>query len=258
MAELIDTVRSLLRLNSIDLRRHALQVESESGPRHLADLGTELSSREATRNRLADELKNARSSLGESEVELSKTEKRRARAQDRIPLLQTAEQVSATEREIDALAETIDLLESEILERMDGAEGLAVASAEGSASAEEGRANLTAATESWAERLPVLQAETKQLDGERVPLAESLRSDILRRYQLAWRQRGKARPSGVTGVLGRICETCHTEVSARWLQECREHVALHSCQGCKRLLLFDPDAAPPEASAPTEGAQPSS
>ncbi len=257
MAELIDTVRDLLRLNAIDLRRHALQVELESSPRQLADLDGELSSREATRGRLGDELKTARAALGETEVELSKTEKRRARAQERIPLLQTAEQVAATEREIEALAETIDLLESELLERMDLSEGLAVASAAAGVSAEDGRANLTAATESWAVRLPVVQAGMNELDGERSPIAESLRSDIRRRYQLAWRQRGKTHPSGVTGVLGRICETCHTEVSARWLQECKEHVALHSCQGCKRLLLFDPDAAPAEASALVEDGQPS-
>jgi predicted nucleic acid-binding Zn-ribbon protein len=256
MAELIDTVRDLLRLNAIDLRRHALQVELEKSPGELADLATELSCREATGDRLTDELKRARASLGETEVELSKTEKRRARAQERIPLLQTAEQVAATEREIDALAETIDLLESELLERMDLSEELAVASSAGGAAVEEGRATLTAATESWSVRLPVVQAGMHELDGERAPIAESLRSDIRRRYQLAWRQRGKTHPSGVTGVLGRICETCHTEVSARWLQECKEHVALHSCQGCKRLLLFDPDAAPPEASVLKENEQP--
>ncbi len=257
MPELIDTVRDLLRLNAIDLRRRSLQVELENSPRQLDVLGTELSSREATRDRLGDERKTARTALGETEVELSKTEKRRARAQERIPLLQTAEQVAATEREIDALAETIDLLESELLERMDTAEGLAGSSAAAGASVEKGRADLTSATEAWAARLPVLQGGMQELDGERSPIAESLRSDIRRRYQLAWRQRGKIHPSGVTGVLGRICETCHTEVSARWLQECREHVALHSCQGCKRLLLFDPDASPPEASAPAEDEQPS-
>jgi len=256
MAELIDTVRDLLRLNAIDLRRHAFQVEVENSPRELAELKSTLATREATRDRLSDELKCARAALGETEVELSKTEKRRARAQERIPLLQTAEQVAATEREIDALAETIDLLESELLERMDRAEDLAGSSSVAGASVEEGQASLAAATESWDVRLPVVQAGMQELDGERSPIAESLRSDIRRRYQLAWRQRGKTHPSGITGVLGRICETCHTEVSARWLQECKDHVALHSCQGCKRLLLFDPDAVPAEASDLIEDEQP--
>jgi len=254
MAELIDTIRDLLRLNSIDLRRHALQVELEKTPSGLKALDVELCSRKAERDRLREELKATRTALGAEEVELSKSEKRRARAQERIPLLQNAEQVEATQREIVALAEAIDVLESEILERMDRVEGLDAATAKSEESAEAGGAELTTATEAWTERRPVLETEMAELDGERLPIAESLRSDIRRRYQLAWRQRGKAHPSGVTEVLGRICTTCHTEISARWLQECKDHEALHSCQGCKRLLLFDP-AAP--SAAAKEGEQPS-
>jgi predicted nucleic acid-binding Zn-ribbon protein len=247
MAELIDTVRDLLRLNSIDLRRHALQVELEKTPARLKALDVELCSRKAERDRLQEELKAARTALGAEEVELSKAEKRRARAHERIPLLQNAEQVEATQREIVALAETIDVQESDILERMDGVEGLDAATGKSEQSAEAGGAELTTATEDWTERRPVLETEMAELDGERVPIAESLRSDIRRRYQLAWRQRGKTHPSGLTQVVDRICVTCHTEISARWLQECKEHEALHSCQGCKRLLLFDPDAPPPAA-----------
>jgi predicted nucleic acid-binding Zn-ribbon protein len=252
MAELIDTVRDLLRLNSIDLRRHALQVELETTPSVLKALDVELSSRTAERERLQAEFKAARSALGAAEVDLSKAEKRRVRAQERIPLLQTAEQVEATEREVIALAEFVDTQESEILERMDSVEGLDVATVEAEQSAEAGGAELITATEAWTERRPVLDTEMAELDGQRVPIAESLRSDIRRRYQLAWRQRGKIHPSGLTQVVGRICVTCHTEISARWLQECKEHEALHSCQGCKRLLLFDPDAPPPGLSAATE------
>ena len=86
MAELIDTIRDLLRLNSIDLRRHALQVELEKTPSGLKALDVELCSRKAERDRLREELKASRTALGAEEVELSKSEKRRARAQERIPL----------------------------------------------------------------------------------------------------------------------------------------------------------------------------
>jgi predicted nucleic acid-binding Zn-ribbon protein len=255
MTELIDTVRDLLRLNQLDLGRHALQVELKQSPARIEELGVNLGSRDAARDRLAGEFRAARSSLAEAEVLLAKTEKRRSRAQERIPLLQTAEQVEATQREIVALAEAIDELESEILERMDLAEALEQSAAAAVKSAEEGSVDLAVAKEKWAERRPLLDAQMTQLDSERTPIAEGLRSDIRRRYQLAWRQRGKTSPSGLTQVVGRICETCHTEISARWLQESREHVALHSCQGCKRLLLFDPDAPETVAASNTGGAE---
>jgi len=243
MTELIDTVRDLLRLNSIDLRRHALQVELQRSPSSLEELDVDLQARNVEGDRLNDELRAARTSLGEGEVELSKTEKRRVRAHERIPLLQTAEQVEATQREIVALAETIDDLESETLERMDRVETLEGEAAAALESSEAGSSELAAATEAWAERRPMVDSQMAELDDERSPIASTLRSDILRRYQLAWRQRGKLKASGVTQVLGRICETCHTEISARWLQESRDHQALHSCQGCKRMILFDPDAS---------------
>jgi predicted nucleic acid-binding Zn-ribbon protein len=226
-------------------------VELEQSPTRIEQLAVDQQSRDTKRDELDAEFGAARASLAEGEVLLAKTEKRRARAHERIPLLQTTEQVEATQREIVALAEAIDELESEILERMDLVETLEQSAAAAVKSAEEGSAAFALANEAWVERRPLLDAHITQLDSGRGPIAESLRSDILRRYQLAWRQRGKTSPSGVTQVIGRICETCHTEISARWLQESREHQALHSCQGCKRLLLFDPDA-PPET-APTEG-----
>ena len=83
-----------------------------------------------------------------------------------------------------------------------------------------------------------------KLDDKRAPIVNDMRSDFLRRYQLAWRQKGRKQPSGVTQLSGAICMTCNTEVSARWIQESRGWTTLHSCQTYKRLLLFDPDAAP--------------
>lgn len=260
MAELIDTVRDLLSLNRIDLIRYELQTEIEQTPRRLAAQKEELGQREEARDRQAAALSAAQTALKEGEELLTKTERRRDRAEQRIPMLKTAEQVDATQREIAALRQDIDDLEGEILERMDRVERLEESARAATDGVEEMTTSLAADRTAWEARSPVAKSEMTALDAEREPLKGGLHTDYLRRYQLAWRQRGKMQPTGVTAVVGRICETCHTEVSARWLQESRDYVALHSCQSCKRLLLFDPDCPPPtvEADASDTGEQPSS
>jgi predicted nucleic acid-binding Zn-ribbon protein len=242
MPELIDTVRQLLALNRIDLVRYELQTEIEQTPRRLAALADELTERQSERSLQESTSSDAAAALRAGEESLAKMEKRRERAQQRIPMLKTSDQVAATQREIEAIGQDVDGLEIELLEQMEGLEQLKARLADAQRAAEDTKAALEDGGKAWEVRSPVALAEMEKLDAERAPLAGDLRSDFLRRYQLAWRQRGKINPTGVTTVQGRICDTCNTEVSARWLQESRDYVALHSCQSCKRLLLFDPDA----------------
>lgn len=247
MQEVKDQVRSLLQLNGIDRQRHACQVELNEAPRRLEQLASELDSRVAARDDAQGRLDAARSALSSGEDDLAGKERRRVRARERMPLLQTSTQIEATQREIAALGDEIDTLELELLESMEGIEVLTSEVAGASTQVEAAVSELSTAREAWAERQPLLEADSARLDAEREPIATGLRSDLVRRYRVAWRQKGQATPSGVTSVVKQVCETCHTQISARWIQEGRSYAAIHNCDRCKRLLLFDPDASAPEA-----------
>ena len=97
MSDLIDTVRQLLVLNRIDLIRYELQTEIEQTPRRLAALEKQLEERESDRSSKESAASDAAALLREGEVSLAKMEKRRERAQQRIPMLKTSEQVAATQ-----------------------------------------------------------------------------------------------------------------------------------------------------------------
>ncbi len=239
------TVRSLLVLNGIDRQRYVLQTELEQTPRRLAQGDVELASADEESAEAARMLVAAEDGLALSEAELVTTESRRQRAQERLPMLTTTEQVEATQREISVLGEALDELELQILEKMEALDALRDRAQNLSGEAERRRRELASDRSSWEGREPLARSEMQKLDAARAPIVADMRSDFLRRYQLAWRQKGRKSPSGVTGVDGQVCMTCNTEISARWIQESKAWSAIHSCQTCKRLVLFDPDASPP-------------
>ena len=245
MSEHQKTVRSLLVLNGLDLQRYALQTELEQTPRSLAVGTEELASADEESGAAAEMLAAAEEGLESSEAELVATESRRQRAQERLAMLTTMEQVDATQREISVLGEALEELELQILEKMEALDGLRASAETLSGEAERRRRELASARSAWEKREPLARSEMQKLDAARSPIVADMRSDFLRRYQLAWRQKGRTSPSGVTCVDGQVCLTCNTEVSARWIQESKAWSAIHNCQTCKRLVLFDPDAPPP-------------
>lgn len=245
MSEHQQTVRNLLILNGLDRQRYALQTELEQTPRRLASCTEELASADEESAEAARALADAENGLASSEAELGSTESRRQRAQERLSMLTTVEQVEATQREIAALGEALDALELEIIEKMEALDGLRERAEALTGEAERRRKELASGRVAWEKREPLARSEMQKLDATRAPIVADMRSDFLRRYQLAWRQKGRRSPSGVTRVEGLVCVTCNTEVSARWVQESKAWSAVHSCQTCKRLVLFDPDAPPP-------------
>ena len=252
MLEIADQVRSLLRLQILDGERHELRTELAATPRALAATREEVDAASAVRDATEAACKAKKKAVAGDERAMEGVERRRDRAKKRMPNLSTSTQIEATQREIATLTEEASQLEEQILIGMDEQEELEATFAEQVDAVAAAEAALAGRVQAWAERQAVLTARLAELDAAREPRFEALRTDIARRYTLAWAQRYKP-AGGITRVDGFICVTCNGRVSPKWIQESKNHAAIHACDNCKRLLVYDPDAVPePPPEEPAE------
>ena len=256
MLDIKGQVRSLLRLQTLDGERHELRTELAATPKALDARRLELDGAIVRRDATGVEAKSKKKAIATDERALEGIERRRDRAKKRMPNLMTSTQIEATQREIATLTGEAGLLEEQILLGMEELEELQASLEEQRQAVQAGEAGLADQLATWAEREAELSARLAVLDAEREPAAGTLHSDVVRRYNLGWSQHWKP-PAGVTTARNFICATCNGRVSPKWIQESRNHRALHACDYCKRLIIFDPDAAPePPVQEPREQEQP--
>lgn len=232
----------LLQLHVIDQELDALVAEARRTPAEIREEHAAIATLTEQRAAAAEALAATEAKQHLEEGSLAKVEKRKVRADARLPSMTTAGQIEATQRELQALGDEAGDLETVILELMDTAETQESDVARRDAQLAHATALVTDHEAAWAARKPVVAARVDELAAQREPLVGSLRSDIARCYQLGRNQSGWRGKAGITWTdSGRICLTCKRQVSARWLQECGDHTSHHSCDGCKRMLVKPPE-----------------
>lgn len=228
----------LLQLHVIDQELDALVAEARRTPTEIREEHAAIASLTEQRAAAAEALAATEAQQHLEEGDLAKVEKRRARAEARLPVLATAGQIEATQREIEALGAEAGDLETVILELMDTAESQEAAVADLDKRLAQASTIVADHEAAWAARKPILSARVEELGALRAPLAGALRSDVGRRYQLGRNQPSWPVKAGITWTdSARICRTCKCQVSARWLQQCGDHTSHHACDGCKRMLV---------------------
>tara|TARA_Y100001968_G_scaffold163818_1_gene149867 strand:- start:1386 stop:2120 length:735 start_codon:yes stop_codon:yes gene_type:complete len=240
---MVEKVRSLLQLQSLDDELRLLDEEQQRSPAELSGMEQQLA---ALTERLSGvELVCAAEEARSKgfEEQLDAVEARFSRAQGRLAELVSAEQVRATERELESLGEQKGQLEEQALVAMERAESLTGDRQRLELQIEEQRADCEEQRLSWEQRRPGLLLRVEELDGFRTQILGGLSDDERRKYKVALSRGtyGASPPAGVTRVDGFICCTCHKRLPPMWVNESKAWTRLHCCDGCKRVLVFDPD-----------------
>ena len=257
MAEIVEEVRNLVLLDRLDHEWWTCKQELEATPRAIVSEQATADALRATAEATRQQLAATRKAVASGEADLASTEKRRNRAIKRMPTMMTSTQIEATQREITTLSGEAEALEEAILEGMELTEELEARLAAEDQAVADADAALVTRRAVWLERSSALDARCLTLEVERDPVEKGLRADAGRGYKVGWRLGRFNPPSGITGVKGYVCGTCHNRVSPLWVQESQKWAGLHACDTCKRVIVFDPDAPPPVAApAPPAEAAP--
>ena len=243
----VDIVRSLLQLSSLDDELRTVLEELDATPRQLAD-GEAVESELAERHAGVELVCLAEQKRGRAcETELATVEKRIERASSRLANLISEDQINATQRELASLREQRDQLEEKALIAMERIDSLQTDRERIGSELETKRQALEEIRGQWLERSPVLQGRAEELTGFRDGLRDELSGEHRRLYSTAIGRGayGASPPAGITAVDGFICRTCHKRLPPMWVNESRVWARLYCCDGCKRILVFDPDDTDP-------------
>ena len=243
-----EQLTAIARLDALDRAVWKAEQELEHTPTQLAEERGAVKMTVAERDRLAAALAAAQAGVRDGERDLAALNRRRTRAQDRVPLLTSQSQIEATQREIAAIGEEADEVELATLEGMEQVDDLRGQHATAAAQVTLLEGALERRSAAWASRELTLRPKIAALSAEREPLVAPLGSELMRVYRGGVRasSMGKREPAGATGVTGVTCDTCWAEVPARWVNETIARKVVHACQVCKRILLVDAATPSPE------------
>lgn len=239
----VDTVRTLLQLSSLDDELRTVLEELGATPRQIADAGVAVSEL-AERHAGVELVCLAEQKRGRAcETELATVEKRIERANSRLGNLISEDQINATQRELASLHEQRDQFEEQALIAMERIDSFQIDRERIGGELQSMREALEESGGQWSERSPVLQGRADELSRFRDELQGELNSEQRRLYSTAIGRgaHGASPPAGITVVDGFICRTCHKRLPPMWVNESRVWMRLYCCDGCKRILVFDPD-----------------
>ena len=148
-------------------------------------------------------------------------------------------QFEAAQHEIAAVRAKRDVLETEVLERLDAEERDAATRPEKAQALERAEAEATALFARLDAEAASLRAELAALDARRAATTAALEPALRTRYEkLRAGHGGRA----VAGIENGACGACHSGLPPHALQEARRAEKLLMCDGCGRLLLLPPVA----------------
>jgi predicted nucleic acid-binding Zn-ribbon protein len=245
LPDLRELARTLRRLDEVDRELFGIRGELLAGPRRVADLRG--ASEAATASLSAAEAVLAASRRKQREIErhVEETQRLRTRAQGRLPTLISSTQIEATQREIASLSADIAGSEDRQLEVMMVLDEQEAAKKSAAARSDSAAGALADAEAGLAAARPGLEARAAELEAARGTLEAGLIPDARRQYAIGLRSpSGPAAggvPSGITHATKDVCDACKYRIPPKWVQEARTFLALHHCDGCKRVLVYDPD-----------------
>lgn len=158
-------------------------------------------------------------------------------------LLQVTDQkqYDAVQHEIAAVKAKRDVLETEVLERLDAEEREAAARPEKAHALERAEAEAAALFARLDAEAAAHRGELAQLEARRAEVAVRLAPAARARYEkLRAARAGRA----VAAVTQGACGGCFRGLSPAALQEARRREKLLTCDGCGRLLVLPPEGGP--------------
>jgi predicted nucleic acid-binding Zn-ribbon protein len=224
-----DLVR-LDRVDTLDRERWRRESEIHKQQSALADAEALVASRRAA---LAEREAERDANRKEERAIHRRLEEYRQRRASGVRMLEQGRgDPEAAQRQIERCDELIDEAETEMLERLEAADGLdeAVQAAQGGV--DEASEQLAALQQTVPERVTALQAEIRSIAGDREGVFASLPGDIQSRYASF---RGK-RKWAVARVKGDSCDACRMKVAPQIIADLRRGLVVQ-CRGCKRWLV---------------------
>ncbi len=230
-------LKSLIRLQDLDLRAGELTREVSALPKHIAEIEKKLDTHqrrlEADRAALSANQKERKKIEGDIQLQEQKISK----LKDQMLDAKTNDQYRAFQNEIEFCEKEIRRMEDRILELMSESEPLEknVRAAEG-ALAEE-KKQVEGEKQQARERTAADKKVLDELHAERKTLLASLTPNVYERYEKIRKIR---KGIAVAEAVDARCSACHMAMRLQFFQDVKTSDQVMFCESCGRILYYNP------------------
>ena len=218
-------------------REHLLGKHPEQRRAHETRIASARAALAALDQRVAESAKRRRTLDGE----IAALEAQQKHFEKQSLAVTNQHQYEAAQHEIAAVRAKRDVLETEVLERLDAEEREAAARPEKAHALERAEGEGQALFAKLDLEQAAARAELAALDVRRAETVARLEPAARTRYEKLRSLRGGR---AIAAVLNGACGGCHSGLPPHALQELRRAEKLLICDGCGRLLLLPPPSAP--------------
>lgn len=234
-----EDIEQLVALQKVELERRRLQQELTKLPATIAAGAAELAAAEKAVATAEKALADEEALRAKADQQIAAHRQKATKLRQQMDQATTTAQVAALENETsfaDSEAERLESEEFASLERSEAAEAALVA-------AREAVGIKTIALEKIRKRAKERDAEYNativELAGERDALRQKIDENMLMRFDRLMASRGSA----IAQAIDQHCHGCRMGVRPQMWYQLREGELLN-CEGCGRLLYWDPSMAP--------------
>ena len=191
---------------------------------------------QAELQRLTEEDQQSAAARKKAEKELAEGEARIRNKRMRLNLVRTDKELQALTHEVEALKDTNQRLEAELLAMTDGADPRTARIKELGELIAKGRAALIEGEKEIAAQVEDLKSSIAQKRGERDQAAGVIQPGLLQRYNMLFsRRQGTAVALAKSGS----CMGCRRLLPPQLFNEIQKHIQIHFCPNCQRILYFE-------------------
>lgn len=225
-----------MNLQTIDRQLQELEQALSSVAGRVNQLRDEIETSQAELDRLTQEDQQATAARTQLERELAEGEARIRNKRMRLNLVRNDKELQALTHEVDALKETNQRLEAEVLSSMQSAEPRGPRIKELTELIEKKRAELKAAEKEIAGELEELKTSIARQRAERDKQAAQIEPVLLQRYEMIFSRR-----AGLAVALAKACtcQGCRMRLPPQLYNEIQKHLQIHFCPNCQRILYYE-------------------
>ena len=223
------TLRTLHRMHR---QLEDLRDRLEAGPRRVAALATGVRAAEARRDASKEEVKQARLTADQKQLQLRTAEAKIADLEGKLNACKTNREYQLFRDQIAADRMATKVLEDEILEALERIDALKPAVPAAEAAIGEAQRRLAEEEARVRGEAGQLEEEVARIRGDLDAAERELADDVREKYDRVVRHKGA---DGMAAVDGRSCGGCHQQITTNQVSELLGG-RIVTCRSCGRLL----------------------
>lgn len=241
MAEIVsikEQIRSLVQLQGLDGKIHALRKEKERAPQEVLNLQKELEDKKTNLKNLEEEDKNLAKRRKEKEIDLGSKEENIKKLNSQLSSLKTNKEYHAMLSQITGFKTDIAVLEDDILKIMDEQDAL-----KGCIAKE--KAYLAEEDKKFQEEKRKIDGHVKEIEyaindltAKRNQIAPSIDKRIYSTYERILKGKDGL---ALVAVKDYSCQGCYIGVTSQVVNEIKMQDKIVTCESCARILYIEED-----------------